>query len=1070
MKREKIVQIKDSIIDQSLIFIEKNGNLSRAFYDDEDLINKVKVYFDIIASAKKIRWGITTIEDFNSFFLIALREFKTSHPITVTESISLKKAKSTWLGENEKKLIGWDNDMEINTYRDRYFEYLKLVGRSEKYIIENKRSSLNIVEKLANPNSNIETLVRGVVVGSVQSGKTANFNGVINSAVDLGYRLIIVLSGITEDLREQTQKRIENDVIGDKIGVDKNGNDIWNGVGAVAPFKIEQGKIVVRSITSPTSDFNRGLLDASFSVNNYNIMICKKNVSVLNNILLWLVEAKGNMKLNIPFMIIDDEADNASLNNMGYKGKEYATKINMQIRALLDLFSVRSYLGYTATPFANILQDRNEASKIPYVIYKVGQSKKEFSMIPNLFPDDFIDLLYPPSNYVGVKNFFDTKESDINKIESLIADPIDDYLNSFPPRFFKEDNTPTFSKEKGTRSAKQIDLYPNVLPQSMKEAIKCFILSIAIRLSRSQEMSESDLYQPHHSMLIHISRFGSWQNRTKDLIVEYLEGNLEKNVTGLFSLIKIGKKDSETIKEFERIWEKYYLYIINNIKTFLPDGYEDGFMKPTDFETVRGFLNEAIKNIEVKAINSITKDKLDYPSKKDRNFNEKKYIAIGGNRLSRGFTLEGLTINYFIRGTENADTLMQMGRWFGYRPGYLDCCKLFTTFEALEKFNEASLIIENLEQKIEQLSKLPDRSPSDFTLWIKNNPGVLKLTRGNFLKNLKTFSLEFSDTIQQSTQFAIKKTTIEISFDAFRTCVNNLDWDTAKNGYLVHNTNQEGLLKFIDLPTTMNNLNTLGLRGFLKNCDEQGKLRNWVIAIKKLKKGDGYELKSSESGLLWDLNLITRRGPKADENSTRSALLKHNIFKARNSTIISPSDFAITLNSNQKKIAENEFRNLKKAEFIKDGELEIDAINKANKTAIPDYVYRAAMDETTGILIIYLMDLQKVFEAEDGVVDDELTKYKQDNGLENLNLPLIGFALGFPTVRGVNSDNFVTQHMFEQPLNQMRIDELKGYIRDNNIDIDISLEWNQIELLNEIEEYINETEDSEEFDDQTLTQ
>lgn len=128
------------------------------------------------------------------------------------------------------------------------------------------------------------------------------------------------------------------------------------------------------------------------------------------------------------------------------------------------------------------------------------------------------------------------------------------------------------------------------------------------------------------------------------------------------------------------------------------------------------------------------------------------------------------------------------------------------------------------------------------------------------------------------------------------------------------------------------------------------------------------------------------------------------------------------------------------------------------------------MDETTGILIIYLMDLQKVFEAEDGVVDDELTKYKQDNGLENLNLPLIGFALGFPTVRGVNSDNFVTQHMFEQPLNQMRIDELKGYIRDNNIDIDISLEWNQIELLNEIEEYINETEDSEEFDDQTLTQ
>jgi len=1069
MKREKISQIKELIIDESISFIEQNGNLSRIFYEDADLIKKVGDTFNIIASKRTRKWGITSSEDFNNFFLVALKEFKTTHPITVTESVSLKKNKITWLGEKEKVEVGWDNDMDITTYRDRYFEYLKRLGRSEKYILENKRSSLSIVEKLANPKSEVEILAKGVVVGSVQSGKTANFNGVINSAIDLGYRLIIVLSGITEDLREQTQIRIENDVIGDKIGSDKDGNEIWNGVGSVAPFKIEEQKIVVRSITSPSSDFKRGLLDASFSLNNYNIMICKKNVSILNNIIIWLNESKGNpKKLDIPFIIIDDEADNASLNNMGYKGKEYATKINMQIRALLDLFSVRSYLGYTATPFANILQDRNEKGEKKYIINS-NQPNINFSMISNLFPDDFIDLLYPPSNYVGIKNYFDTRESDINKIESLIADPIDDYLNSFPPRFNKEDNTPTFSKEKGTRAANQNDLYPKVLPNSIKEAIQCYILSIAVRLSRKQEMSESDLYQPHHSMLIHISRFGTWQNSTKDLIIEYLEGNLDKNILGLFGLIKNVKKDSETIQELERIWEKYYLYIVNNIKTYLPNGYEDDFMKPTEFKTIRGFLNEAIKNIEVKAINSITKDKLYYPSKKDKNFSEKKYIAIGGNRLSRGFTLEGLTINYFIRGTDNADTLMQMGRWFGYRPGYLDCCKLFTTFEAIEKFNEASLIIENLEKKIEQLSKLPDRSPSDFTLWIRNNPGVLKLTRGNFLKNLKTLSLEFSDTIQQSTQFTIEKSQIEKSFNAFCRHVNGLDWESSEE-FLIHNTNQEGLLKFIDLPNTMNNLNTLGLKGFLNNCNSQGKLQNWVIAIKKIKKGEGSLLKSSQSGLLYDLKLITRRGPNINEDSSRSALLKHNIFKAKKSTIITPSDFSITLNFKEKKIAVEEFRHLKKVEFVKNGNSEIEANIKAKDIAIPDYVYRSAMDESTGILVIYLMDIQKVFEAEKGIIDVELTKYKIHNGFENFNLPLIGFALGFPTVRGVDSNKYITQHLFEQPFNQMSISELKEYIKDNNFDIDISLNWNQKDLINEIEEYINATEDSEEFDDQTLTQ
>jgi hypothetical protein len=1062
MKREKIDLLKKLISSESKKFISENTSLTRSFFDDQKLKERIRKSF-LAMELHFDDWGTTSDADFNDFFNIALKEFKSTNPITVTESISLKKSKTTWLTSDRQLKIGWGDEDLFNTYRDRYFEYLKRNGRSKNYIIENRKSSLSIIEKLADPYSEQEVLVKGLVVGSVQSGKTANFNGVINSAIDLGYRLIIVLSGITEDLREQTQKRIENDVIGDLIGL-KGGSEIWRGVGAVTAFKVENKDVVVTSITSRSSDFTSKSFEDSFSLNSYNILVCKKNVSVLKNILISLSEKKGAQR-DIPFLIIDDEADNASLNNMGYKGKDYATKINMQIRSLLNMFSKRSYLGYTATPFANILQDRNEQSDKVYNTSKSGKTY-QFNMIPNLFPDDFIELLYPPSNYIGIKQFFDTKQSNVIKIDSLIADPINDYLNSFPPRFVKETGFPTFSKEKGTRSAKQDDDYPKVLPDSLKDAIKCFILTIAVRLSRKPEMANSELYQPHHSMLIHISRFGIWQNTTKNKILEFLNGS--DSEVGILTQINNAKKGADILLEFERIWDKYYFYIMNNIKNLLPAGYEDDFITYRDFnKDVIRLLPEAIKNIEVKAINSITNDKLHYPDKNDNNFSEKKYIAIGGNRLSRGFTLEGLTINYFIRGTENADTLMQMGRWFGYRPGYLDCCKLFTTYDSIEKFNETSLIIEDLELKFEQLSRLPDRSPKDFTLWIRNNPDVIKLTRGNFLKNLKTLSLVFSDTVQQSTQFLLKKAMLIRSFDEFKNKVNNIAWEN-KEGYYVYNTDQDGLLEFIDLPNVMNNLNILGLRGFLDSCKKTKKLNKWVIAIKKIKTGEGQILLSKDSGLKFDINLITRRGPKEKETS-RKSLLEHNIFKARNSTIITPSDFSITLTEEEKSIVENSFRIDKKNEFIKKGISELDANDKAKEISIPDYVYRSAMDDSTGILIIYLMDLQKVFEVKDGVIDDELQLYRKENGFEDLNCPLIGYALGFPTVKDVDGDEYTTQHVFDKSLNDMTIEELKNFAAINDLDIDFGLVWDQASLLKNIEELLEENEDSEEFDDTTLT-
>ena len=892
--------------------------------------------------------------------------------------------------------------------------------------------------------------VRGMVVGSVQSGKTTNFNGVINSSIDMGYKLIIILSGITEDLRAQTQERVETEIIGPKISGNK-----YLGVGEIC--RMEELKVEVNCTTSRKSDFKKEIAEGNTQIERYNILVVKKNVSVLKNILLWLNEyskKEKNTILKEPLLIIDDEADNASLNNMGHKGKEYATQINKEIRAILALFHQKTYLGYTATPFANVLQDRNET---PETLFEFTKSKVDykFKLEDNIFPEDFIELLNPSSHYIGIKHFFDTKGDNVIKIDPLIAPVIQeaDYVEAFPPRLWKDTLMPTASKEKGTRAAKKDDQYPKFLPNSLKEAVKCFVLSVSVRDIRDIDMNDSNFYQPHNTMLIHISRFGTWQDRTRDLIVKYIDE------------IKtaIGKGYSDPIfEELNFTWDKHYKLIIGTIKErYLdPNKYQDDYMQPLEYETdVKSGIATAIEGIQVKSINSGTGEKLEYPKKSANDYERKKYIAIGGNRLSRGFTLEGLTINYFLRATNNADTLMQMGRWFGYRIGYLDCCKLFTIRDNIDKFNQASLIMEDLELKFEQLSKMPDKTPKDFTIWIKNNPDIIKLTRANFLRDLHKMNLNFSSRIQQSSQFTLDKGEIIKSADAFKNHVKDLDWDdTEKSGYYIHKTDQKGLLKFLDLePTTMLNLNVIGLKGYLDECSTKNKLTKWTVAIKNSFAGKGIELKKGDLLKEGAVKQTIRRGPSEDTMSA-SDLFERDIFKVKNAQIISAADFSIALDADQIARAKKEFIRIKEEEFTKKYNNEpTDKIKeRARKSSVPDFQYRKFMDESKGLLIIYPIQLETVFETKDSNSSLEhkkkLKKYQEHKGLKKLNVPLIGYALGFPDVRGISGGTYVTRHLSKE-LEDMTLEELKAYVDDNNIDINLSDDWSRKELFLEIQEY-----------------
>ena len=987
---------------------EEKGFVNREFFESKSLKLKIKNTLDTLSSMGSI--PELGEEKFNKFYSTAIKESRHHNQSGMSPSISLtsrESRKKLWLTDKKIKELGWNED-EVNTYRSRYIHYLKSIGRPKEYIDETKRSSLEIVKKFGNPQSEQEFFIRGLVVGSVQSGKTANFNAVINSAIDVGYDLVIVLSGIMEDLRKQTQIRIEKEVEG------KYTNGSFMGVGKISSFGPLGDHKDVSQIVLPTSiktDFKKTMKEADFSLNNKNILVCKKNTSVLKNLILWLDNYlnENKDKIEIPFLIIDDEADNASLNNLGHKGQAYASTINGHIRALLALFKKKTYLGYTATPFGNVLQDRH---KKPSEKWKIKDSGlvKEFDQEGSLFPHDFIELLFPPVNYIGAKHFFETRLNDIKKIDPLVPPIIDDYINAFPHRLNKDDLSPTLHTDRSTRAAKKEDFFPpeGILPKSLEDAIKCFIISTAIRTSREKEMYQSKVFQPHNTMLIHISRFTTWQTRTKNNVQAYVN-----ELTS--SLNNDSPSDKNGIySDFQIIWNKYYAYIMENIWNYLPDDYEDDFLIPKTYREIEPLLIKAISDVEVKAINSETKDSLTYPDE-----TPKKYIAIGGNRLSRGFTLEGLTINYFIRNTNFSDTLLQMGRWFGYRPGYIDCCKVFATQDGLDKFDQTTATIEDLEEKFIEMNRDPINTPDNFSLRVLKHPGVLKITRSSILKNTKEVNWSYSDHLIQTTKFRINNQKIQKAWSSLVSHISSgnvnfkIKYDkNNKPDYLEfqpEKTNQ--LFHFFHLPNSFydpldkeESNHFSGLEEYIKLCNKENKLTKWSVVIKI--SGNGGTIFQSDSGLPLDVNKAVRAS--SSSHRWQDELRYNNIFAAGggSSNILGGGkDMQVRLEESQVDFATKEFKEQLykdlKIQYPNTSEDEIQ--KKIQKTGAPEKIFRRKMTDEEGVLIIYLMDLESIFSDRKGKITGLDTLKKS----LDTNIPLIGYAVGIPEIDSHIGGNYL---------------------------------------------------------------
>lgn len=971
-----------------------------------------RIFSSLAIVAEHLNWPYIDRETFESYFEVVRKEVQSNHVTTIKAPSFLSKNKSTWLNDSRKSEIKWN-------YTERYLEYLRVQGRAESVVEEIKNSSYKILSKLADPKSQSSTFIKGLVDGDVQSGKTGNFNAVINRALDSGYKLIIVLSGIMDDLRSQTQARIDKDVIGDGKGV---------GLRQAFGHQGDENVFQVVSITSEEADFNRPLADANFSLNQTNIMVCKKNVSILKNILLWLKDnlPKDATKHSLPLLIIDDEADNASLNNEGHKGQNYASKINGHIRAILGIFHKKSYLGYTATPFANVIQDRNTASEEMWsIIDKSNKSDKIitesfFEQVDNLFPDDFIFLLDTPTNYIGAHRIFETLQP--CKKLPIVFD-IDDYSDDFPSRVMENGdkiigverfdnkkeweskvgkighylNFTTFGEyKKGTRASKSGDNFPIDLPNSIKDAVMCFVLGIAVRETRRKDLILSKVYQPHNTMLVHISRFTSWQNKSSKLINEFY--------SDIKTSLKMDKPNGENsiYRKFEKVWSDYYAEIVGSIHSYLPGNYIDDYMQPVTFNSISSLLVDAVSNIEVMALNSTTGKELKYQDEKPR-----KVIAIGGNRLSRGFTLEGLTVSYFVRSTNYSDSLLQMGRWFGYRPGYLDCCKLFTSMDLISKYDSTSLCIDELKEEFKKMDQ-KEATPREFELRVRKHPGVLQITRPTILKNTTSIKWSYQDSLVMTTELDITKEKISNVWADFKRIVSPLfSAAEEKDSLLAITVSSKELIKIIDsnnnFDETRNNL----IKQYVNKCVEKKLLTSWTIAIKLTGSADKDSglgvLTSDKTGLPRDVQLAVRSGPAQEKgNHFYDEFIKDQRFKPTGSSaniMSGGTDMKVALDKGKILLAEKEFISQKVSEILKNDSniSEEEALVIAKQKTKPERIYREKLNQSQGVLIFYLLDPYYTFNQVPGKVDTNIEKLLKERG-QLLNEPLVGMAMGFPPI------------------------------------------------------------------------
>jgi hypothetical protein len=735
--------------------------------------------------------------------------FHSSHPVSDDEFADIKrKLKTSIVVKMDIGIVIKDNkqphqswlparraDLEFFFWK-RYKKYLEEI----KYWNPRVTSSLDrisdeITDLLGDPQSNISFQRRGLVLGDVQSGKTANYTAICNKAADTGYRVIIILAGIQENLRRQTQERLDAEFSGRKSEYFLDPKcEIKNEPVGVGKYGTEKR---IASFTSVTKDFDKNILKSNdlslLSVNDPVVFVVKKNKSILNNLISWLKTNNVNAHgiINLPMLLIDDEADNASVNTNDEDRDP--TAINKAIRRLLKLFYQASYLGITATPYANIFINPDTETEM------CGD---------DLFPRDFIYLLSPPTNYIGAENIFGDDKNKTEKFSSVLESLLSVETDSFFP----------FNHKK--------DLILEELPPSLKEAMAYFLLINGIRDVRG--------HKNHCSMMIHISRFTDVQNQIRDLANTWIV-QIRSDLQNYAGLSEAESSKISGIAYLKAVWEKHNL-AEKAVKSGSPMSW---------YQFLSQYLFKAVAPIDVRAVNQKSGAAgLDYFKHKDDGL---RVIAVGGNSLSRGLTLEGLCVSYFYRKSQMYDTLLQMGRWFGYRPDYDDLFKIWISAEAIDWYGYITSAAEELKLEIARM-KNDNLTPMEFGLKVRQDPASLIVTARNKMRTatLVKRPITVSGRLLETPRLRADAASLQSNEDIFKSFVKRIPEigrriDRDDTQYFWSGVNKDEVEQLLrDFKTHPWHLNFQGiaLADFIKNSKD---IVDWDVVIAE-GSGTKYEL------------------------------------------------------------------------------------------------------------------------------------------------------------------------------------------------------------------------------------
>ena len=832
-------------------------------------------------------------------------------------------------------------------YWNRYALYLEQDAMRTSGVISSiDEVSDKIVDLAGDPNVEGTLHRRGLLLGDIQSGKTSNYIAVMNKAADVGYKVIILLTGTIESLRRQTQERVDEGFIGrsSKAYLQRNSQTIKKGVGSKDSRRFATG------FTTESSDFKTAVVQSmNASLHNMStepvVFVLKKNARTLSNLIHWLedynVDNSGH--IDLPLLLIDDEADNASINT---RADNDPTTINRHIRALLKLFNKSSYIAVTATPFANIF---------------ILPEKNEDMETDDLFPADYIYALAPPTNYIGGNEVFG---DDAPYGGSLL--PINDADEYFPYKH------------------KQ-DIVITELPESLYEALRYFLLANVLRDLRGAEAA-------HRSMLVNVSRFTRVQEQIAKLIIEWLY-EVQRDARNYCMKSEAEASQNEYLGALMDDWE-------NPEYPFAQSGvsWEDVQHK---------YLLSAISSIEVRTINQRSASKLDYTEYSETGL---RVIAVGGLGLSRGLTLEGLMVSYFHRNTQMYDTLMQMGRWFGYREGYKDIFRIWMPDDSVGWYSHITQASNELREDIFRMNRM-GATPREFGLRVRAHPTTLIVTARNKMKHAErqTCWITLDGKFFETPRFRTDISVIRANRNRADKMLKNI---LTECGHPIGSGNQK--LFWHDVPRNI-------------VCEFIHSYENHPLNMESNGEAlEGYINKNSRFAL-WDVLVMSSsdaapekvNGVDLEIQPTVRPFDKHAGVLSVYGSKMRIGTMGLTkhgLSSAAKQKAEEDFRETKRADY--EMRYHEDAEKHLHKMSIPDRAY-LIQDRNPIIVIHYL----KPDFSEDAMPKD----FDIDRDL------MVGYGIGFPSLAGsdpvyaVYYVNTVEQRQeFEDEIEEDQLDDNDG--------------------------------------------